>query len=190
MKYAYIASLLLAVVLLAVIGYGVSKTVPSEQLDAARTQCEKDKTALSASITEAVSKTSQVQVQLTECTGARSALQAQNTELRNENEQLKQQAAVLADARKKAETVAGYQLLLTYYNDAFGVGKVPSNAKLLKIDKQASALNDAAAVSSWNAVKNCQTQSECDNAKAAFVSYVNGKIASVSMEVVSIVGTQ
>ena len=100
---------------------------------------------------------------------------------------LRTEAGALAQARQKAEEIAAYELALQYYNDAFGPGKVLNTYRLNRIDTQVRSLPDAQLLVLWNAVRNCGGLTDCDNAKAAFTSAIQGKKNALALQIVEIV---
>ena len=109
-------------------------------------------------------------------------------DLEQENAALKAKADVLDAARAKTDRLAQYNLTLQYYLDAFGPGKVPNTARLMRIDTQLAVVNDMVLSSLINSVKNCQGITDCDKAKAAVLSYIEKQDQKLALEAAAIVG--
>ena len=177
-------ALIAAVVLL----FGCTASVPQEKYDALSSSCAKAKNDSAALLSSANAKQDMTDAQLSSCLDGKQSLQSLVAERDSENAALSAQKAVLDAARVKTDLAAQYNLTMEYYLESFGPGRLPNTARLKKIDTQVSSLHDSAILPLWVAVKNCQSITGCDSAKAAFVQYIDDRMASLDMDAAAIVG--
>ncbi|MFA6213792.1 MAG: hypothetical protein WC717_00765 [Candidatus Micrarchaeia archaeon] len=181
---------LIALLSLVALLFGCIGGVSQEKYDGLAASCEKAKQDAKASLAAEEAKTLASNSRLSECASDKQELEQVLTEKEQENGELRADAAVLAAARAKMVMAAQYNLTMEYYMEAFGPGKVPNTVRLKKIDAQAASLQDGALLSLWQHVKACQGITGCEEAKADFVSYINGKMASLAAEAAAIVGAE
>jgi hypothetical protein len=167
--------------------YGCTASVPQEKYDALAATCQKASDDAAIALNSEVAKSSSASSQLSACSAEKRSLESLLAVKERENDLLKADAAVLDAARVKTNLMAQYDLAMEYYLDAFGPGKVPNNARMNKIDAQVASLSDSGLAAAWLAVKNCQSVSECDNAKAAIIPYVEAQKEKLAIEAASIV---
>ena len=179
--------LLVSLVLL----YGCTgSSVPQEKYDELAASCSKAKADDASSLATEVAKTSAANAKFSTCTAEKLSLESLLTVREQENEALRAEAAVLSRARAKTNLAAQYNATLEYYLEAFGSLKLPNTARLKKIDTQVASLNDSALLALWKSVKNCKGITDCDNAKANFILYIDGKITALDIEAAAIVGAK
>jgi len=179
---------LIAIVSLALLFGCAGSGVPQEKYDSLSASCSKAKNDSAAALSDEASRTSLANARLSTCTGEKQSLETLLTVREQENEALRAEAAVLAKARAKIAIAEQYDLAEEYYLEAYGPGKLPNTVRLKKIDTQVDSLNDSALRSLWLNVKNCQGITDCDNAKAKFIPYIDGRITALKLEAAAIVG--
>jgi hypothetical protein len=161
--------------------------VPQEKYDAMLASCDKDKAELSASVEKEQVKSSELQGRLGNC---QAGSDADKLVIRTQESQiaaLKTDSEILLTAKEKAGRIGQLKLLRTYYDDAFGPGKIPNAYKLNRIGNQANSLSDIELYATWKSVRNCQSSTGCDTAKADFVKAIDSGITAVAFEIVDIV---
>jgi hypothetical protein len=168
--------------------YGCVSGVPQDKYDALAASCESAKTASASALAAEVSKSGAANAKLSTCTSDRQSLQSLLDVKEQENVPLRVDAAVLAKARVKTDRIVQYNLAEEYYLDAFGAGKIPNTARIKKVDAQVSLLNDATLRVIWANVKNCQTSTGCESAKALFSPYIGNQTEKLALEAAAIVG--
>ena len=166
-----------------------SNSVPQEKYDALSASCSKAKEDTSALLSSEVARTSAANSRLSSCAGEKQSLETLLTVREQENEALRAEEKVLSDARAKVDMIGQYNLTLQYYMEAFGPGKVPNMARLNKIDGQLAVVKDPALSAKIGSVRNCQSITDCDNAKAAVQPYVEKQEQRLASEAAAIVGT-
>jgi len=161
--------------------------VPQEKYDALNSACTEGKAALQQNLDAQKARANSAEEKLSECTGAR---ELQENMLRSKEAQIETLNAnsdLLAEAKVKTDGIAQLDLLISYYNDAYGPGKIINNARLNRIETQVNLIGDDALPSKWQAVRDCYSIENCNSAKEAFSSYVNLKIAGLEKEAVKII---
>jgi uncharacterized protein YceK len=158
-------------------------TVSKDSYDRLKSECDADKLYITGQLNEQRAKASGAEAKLTSCTAARDAALAQLSEEKSRNAALQQQADTLSDARAMTGKIDQYALAKAYYDEAYGPGKVPNAARMSKIGAQVAATGDAGLGAAWLSVKNCDSLSGCENAKAAFNSYISARVANLSVEI-------
>jgi hypothetical protein len=180
---------LIALVSLVLLFGCTGNSVPQEKYDALSASCEKAKATASASLASEEAKANAANSRFSACTLEKQSLESLLTVREQENEALRAEAAVLAKAREKTGLAKQYNVTIEYYLEAFGPGHVPNTVRLKKIDAQVASLNDGSLAALWQGVKNCQGISDCENAKAAFILYIDNRITALGLEAAAIVGT-
>ena len=161
--------------------------VPQEKYDALSVSCEKAKNESSALLATESGRANLADAKLSTCTGETQMLNAALELEKAENARLRADAAILAQARKITSVISGYELAAEYYLSAFGPDKIPNNARMEMIEAQVDALNDAGLKMAWENVKKCWTSTECTNAKAKVIPYINNQTAKLSVDAAKIV---
>ena len=179
---------IIAVVSLALLYGCTGNGVTQEKYDALSASCSNAKADAASTLATEVSKTSAANARLSTCTEEKQSLETLLTVREQENGALRAEAAVLAMARAKIDLAGQYNLTTEYYLEAYGPGKLPNTVRLKKIDTQVNSLNDSALESLWLDVKNCQGITGCDNAKAKFIPYIDGRMTALNLEAAAIVG--
>jgi len=165
-----------------------AKSVPQGQYDTLAASCSKAQADAASSLASEVAKTGAANEKLSTCTQEKQSLESLVAVREGENAQLRAENAVLDAARAKTSLAAQYNATIGYYLEAFGPGHVPNTVRLKNIDTQVASMNDSALQTLWLGVKNCQGISDCDNAKATFISYIDGRITALNLEAAAIVG--
>jgi len=178
---------LIAVVSLVLLFGCTGSSVPQEKYDALAASCSKAKNDSAAALSAEVAKTGAATARYSSCVDEKQSLESLLAVREQEKEALGAQAAILANAREKTALAAQYNVTIGYYLEAYGPGKVPNTARLRKIDAQVASLNDNSLAVAWQDVRSCQTITECDTAKAKFIPYINGMMATLYLEAAAIV---
>jgi len=167
--------------------FGCTGEVPQEKYDALAASCEKAKNESFAALSAENARTSLANSKLSACTGEKQALAAALAITDEENARLKADAAILAQARTITSVISEYDLAAEYYLNAFGPNKIPNTARIKMIDSQVNSLNDSGLAAVWENVKNCQTGTDCANAKAKVVPYIDNQTAKLAVDAADIV---
>jgi len=167
--------------------FGCIGGVPQEKYDALFTSCEKAKNESSAVLAAESVRANRADVKLSTCTDEKQALDAALALAEMENVQLTVDAAILAQARKITSVISEYDLAGEYYLNAFGPNKIPNTARIEIIDIQVNSLNDFGLKALWENVKNCQSSTECANAKAKVIPYIGNQTARLAVDAAEIV---
>ena len=183
MKYI----LLLIAALALLFGCPGNTGVAQEKYDALAAQCAQQNTTMQGEIAAAKSALAGTQGTLSDCVAGKQALDQLIGEKDNEIALLRIDSDALARARQKTAIIGAYGNLTSYYNDAYGPGKIPNTAKLNRIGAQAALLDDSALLSLWGNLRDCQTSSACDAAKTAFVAKINANVALLDAQVAAMV---
>ncbi len=163
--------------------------VPQEKYDALKASCDSDKAALSSSLEKEQSQNALLGKNLDKCNAERAADGQMISDRDSQIASLNADEAVLLAARAKADKIGQYQLALTYYNDAFGPGKIANTVRLNRIEAQVSSLSDPALYTIWKSVRNCQGITDCESARSKFTSAINSTISSLALQIVDVVKT-
>jgi len=161
--------------------------VPQEKYDALKASCDNERGDAAASLEKEQVKTSELQGRLSNC---QAGSDADNLVIRTQEGQiaaLKADSSLLLDAKGKAGKIEQLKLLRAYYDEAFGPGKIANSYKFNRIDAQAASLADTELYNIWKSVRNCQSSTECDNAKANFIKAIDSRVAAIAFEIVDIV---
>lgn len=161
--------------------------VPQKDYDSLKASCTDEKQSLQSDLSAEKDTSAQSAQRLLDCTNAKQALDTRIASKDSEISRLRKEEAILQEAMKKTDQIAAYQLALEYYNDAFGPGGVPNTYRMAQIGSQLQLLSDPKLPPLWNSVRNCGGLSDCEDAKAAFVSAIQAKEASLAVDVVGIV---
>ena len=181
-------SLILIVALAAsVLLAGCAGSVPQKEYDYLKASCADEKQSLQTELDSANGKIASAAQRYEDCISAKQALEGKLEMKELENSMLRTEAGVLVTARQKAEEIAAYGLVLQYYDDAFGPGKVLNTYRLNRIDTQVRSLLDSQLLALWNGVRNCGGLTDCDSAKAKFTSEIQNKKGALALEIVEIV---
>jgi hypothetical protein len=162
--------------------------VPRQDYESLKASCEEDKKALYDALAEEKQKSFEASGKLSACTAEKQDALSQLAARQEENGRLKAEAALLAQARAKAEKMAQYASVLSAYNEAFGPGKIANTPKLSKIEAEVGKTGDSGLSALWSNVLGCGGITECSNAKAAFTASANASITSLALEIAGIVG--
>jgi len=166
---------------------GCAGSVPQKEYDQLKISCADEKQSLQSELDSANGKAASASQKYSECISAKQAAETRLGTKDVENAKLRGENGLLVQARQKAEEIAAYDLALQYYNDGFGPGKVLNTYRLNRIDTQVRSLSDAQLLVLWNAVRNCNGITDCDNAKAKFTSEIQGKKNALALEIAEIV---
>ena len=149
--------------------------------------CASDSQAAAAALQGEQAKSADVAQQLSDCMSSNSALNGRVAIMDSQITGLQADQAALGAARQKAGQFAAYGLALQYYNDAFGPGSIANTYRLNRIDTQVGSLSDQNLSALWSAVRNCGASTDCANARAAFVSGIQGRENAIALQVVGMV---
>ncbi len=161
--------------------------VSQEKYDGPKAQCDSEKADLSAQLSSKDSRVIELTGKISECNSQKQTMDAVIRTKDMEIAVLKNDSKVLASARAKAGRIAQYKLLITYYNEAYGPGKIANSVRLNRIDAQAASLNDTPLYASWKALRNCDGILNCDSSNAAFTKAIDSRINSLAFEIADIV---
>ena len=182
-NFAILSLLIAALALL----FGCTQTVPQEKYDSLAAACAQQNATLQAGLSNAQAALAGAQGSLSDCVAGKQAQDQLIADKDNEIALLHLDSDVLAHARQKTTAIEDYNNLTSYYNDAYGPGKIINTAKLNRIDAQVRMLNDSSLSSSWADLRGCQTSYSCDVAKTAFVATIKSNIALLDAQVAAIV---
>jgi hypothetical protein len=161
--------------------------VPQQQYDALKSSCDSDKAGITSALNASEARIGDLTQQKSDCEQNRLALsQAMDSQGAQINA-LKNDSATLSLARNKAAVIAQYRLVRTYYDDAFGPGKVANFARLNTVEQQVGSLNDTQLMASWKAVRYCQGLTDCADAEAAFTAMIDDKVTQIALNIAEIV---
>ncbi|MEM2138002.1 MAG: hypothetical protein QW568_02850 [Candidatus Anstonellaceae archaeon] len=161
--------------------------VPQEKYNTLKESCDREKAELSASAEKEQVKSSELQGRLSNC---QAGSDADKLVIRTQESQiaaLKADSSLLLDAKGEADKIGQLRLLRTYYEEAFGPGKIANSYKLNRIDAQTASLSDTELYNIWKSVRNCQSSTECDTAKANFIKAIDTRITAIAFRIVDIV---
>ena len=161
--------------------------VPQKDYDALKASCASDREASAAALQSEQAKSEDAAQRLDACMGSNSALNSRIALKDSEITGLQADKAVLDAARQKTGQIAACGLALQYYNDAFGPGSIANTYRLNRIDAQVASLSDQNLTALWGAVRNCDGITGCANARAAFVSAIQGKEGALAVQAAAIV---
>ena len=161
--------------------------VPQKDYDALKASCASDREASAAALQSEQAKSEDAAQRLDACMGSNSALNSRIALKDSEITGLQADKAVLDAARQKTGQIAACGLALQYYNDAFGPGSIANTYRLNRIDTQVGSLSDQNLSALWSAVRNCGASTDCANARAAFVSGIQGRENAIALQVVGMV---
>jgi hypothetical protein len=189
MNYKTIAALAGAILVLALGAYALATigNVPYDAYSSLAGECKANQSAILAQAAEASDKAANLERVVTDCQRSLYSSQALYAQEKTYCDVLRSEHSVYANAVEAANLTVRYDVLKTYYLDAFGPGKIPSSTKISKINNQIALIGDSALPGLWNAILNCGSPTDCDLAKAAFLSHIDGKIQSISVQVKNIV---
>lgn len=179
-----------AIIVLSLVGaFAVSflTSVPKEKYDELQKGCEQGRIDAGKLLEAEQAKARFAGEELRGCEdekkGAEGLIEAKNTEIA----ELRKDSDALAQARERADLHEQQKLLLEYYLDAFGSGKVLNNPRMQKIEGQLAVIGDAGLTGLWLEVKGCQTLLGCQNAKGKFTGAINTRMSLYANETVEIV---
>jgi hypothetical protein len=161
--------------------------VSQDKYDSLAKSCDQEKKALTDSVALEKANCAQSAGALSKCSSDKSALETLVANKDSQIASMQEGANAIAQARMKTAKITQYQLALAYYEDAFGVGKIPNTPKMNKIDTQVRSLSDPALYAAWLSVKNCGGISDCLAAKQNFTDTIDARVSALSDEVVGIV---
>jgi hypothetical protein len=179
---------LIALVSLALLFGCTGNGVPQEKYDELAANCNKAKTDAASALAAEIAKTGSANAKISSCIDEKQSLESLLSMREQENGALRAETAVLEDARVKTGLAAQYNLTIGYYLESYGPGKLPNTVRLRKIESQVNMLNDSTLKALWAGVKNCQGITDCDDAKAKFIPYIDSRITALKLEAATIVG--
>ncbi|MCX6770565.1 MAG: hypothetical protein NTX79_00770 [Candidatus Micrarchaeota archaeon] len=179
---------LIALIACVVLLFGCIGSVPQEKYDALSASCDKAKADTASSLAAEAGRASAANARLSACTEEKQSLSALLAEREQENAALRADEAVLEKAIVKTDRIAQYNLTLQYYLDAFGPGALPNTARIRKIDAQLAVMNDMTLSSLIGSVKDCQSITGCNNAKATVQPYIEKQEQALASEAAAIIG--
>ena len=152
--------------------------VPQGEYDAFRAVCEQEKAGLQNAVDGEKAKCAGTDAKLSDCTrklqSSEAIIQGKDSQLAS----LQKDSQLLSQILSKGNAPEPYRLALSYYEDAFGLGKLPSSQKVKKIEDQVKSLSDPALYSLWRGVMSCEGINGCEDAKSAFTGALDGRIAA------------
>lgn len=179
-----------AVLALAIVGaFALSylASVPKGQYDALKTSCDEERASSAALLDAEKARADYAAGQLRGCENEVNANQGLLAAKNEEIEALQVDAGVLAQARVKANAHGQMALLLSYYLDAFGPGRVPNTPRVQKIEAQLASIGDAGLTGMWVDVKTCSALISCANAKDRFTGAIGTRMSLLANETAEIV---
>jgi hypothetical protein len=161
--------------------------VPQKDYDELKQSCLDERLSLNSDLSTEKERALDASQRLSDCASANDMLEGKIALKDAEIMKLNEGNAVLAQAIQMAGEIAALDLLLQYYNDAFGPGGIANTYRLGRIDAQVKLLPSPSLASAWASVRSCSSSSQCDSSKAAFVNAVRARQAKLSEEIVGLI---
>jgi hypothetical protein len=164
--------------------------VPQSKYDDLAATCALQKAESTAALDSMTSRVNSCKTQLDDCNDARKATETLISDQQEQIATLKDGSEVLAAARVKTDLIAQYKLVQTYFDDAYGPGKVPTTPKIKRLEALIISLKDTPVYGSWLDFNRCSIITECDAAKARLSTNINASINSLTYQVADIVANK
>ncbi len=161
--------------------------VPQKDYDELKQSCVEDEQYLNSELSIEKERALSASQRLTDCASVNDALEKKLALKEGEVAKLNERDRVLAAAIEKTDEIASLDVLLKYYNDAFGLGGIANTYRLNRIDEQVRSLSSQELTFAWANVRNCQSSSQCDSARAGFVGVINASQARLANDVVNLI---
>jgi|GEM_PF-1169647 len=162
--------------------------VPQERYDALEMACAQERSALNENLALKISDANASRLRYEKCLSEKTATETLLNQLDLQCADALKDTAILAQARMKTAKIEQYNLVLTYYDDAYGPGKIPNTPKINRIENQIASLSDVPLYNSWLAAKNCDSIGGCNTAKQNFKNMISTRVDVLEKEVVGVIG--
>ncbi|HIH19079.1 TPA: hypothetical protein HA225_03805 [Candidatus Micrarchaeota archaeon] len=161
--------------------------VSQGEYDALKETCNEEKGKLSAQLELKEARIGELTSDVARCNVQKQSLDAEISAMNSQISVLKNDSNILKQARAESDRMRQFDLALSYYNDAYGEGKIPNNLRLNRIETQVQSLSDPPLYASWKAVRGCGGIVECENAKANFTGTIEQRKTELVFQIALIV---
>lgn len=182
--------MLLALLSSSILLFGCLATVPQSQYDQLRQECDQKQQADAAALATAQAQANSYKRLSDDCAAQKMASDRVIADQGRQIQSMQADVAKLESAREKADLVVKYETSLVYYNDTYGPGQIPTNAKLKRMETLLLSMGDSGLYAIWLDATRCTAYFECQSARERFFARANESMNSLAFQIADIVETR